>query len=156
MALEKELADLHQTEGALLFSSGYVANEATISTVAKILPGMVLFSDQLNHASLISGMISVSSRDTFFLNNLGIKSAGCEKKIFRNNDVDHLHQLMKEYPKDRPKMVICESVYSMEGSIGPLSKICDVADEHKALTMVDEVSFCHRLSIHQFSYVLVC
>ena len=69
MALEKELADLHQTEGALLFSSGYVANEATISTVAKILPGMVLFSDQLNHASLISGMKSVSSRDTLFLCN---------------------------------------------------------------------------------------
>jgi len=121
--LEKELADLHQKDGALLFSSGYVANEATISTVAKILPGLVIFSDQLNHASLIAG----------------IKSAGCEKRKFRNNDVDHLHQLMKEYPKDQPKMVVFESVYSMEGNVGPLEKICDVADEHNALTMVDEV-----------------
>jgi len=121
--LEKELADLHQKDAALLFSSGYVANEASISTIAKVLPGLVIFSDQLNHASLIAG----------------IRSAGCEKKVFRNNDVDHLHQLMKEYPKDRPKMVVFESVYSMEGNIGPLEKICDVADEHKALTYVDEV-----------------
>lgn len=121
--LEKELADLHQTESALLFTSCYVANEASISTMAKILPGMVIFSDQLNHASLIAG----------------IRSSGCEKRVFRNNDVDHLHQLMKEYPKDRPKMVIFESVYSMEGNIGPIEKICDVADEHNALTFLDEV-----------------
>jgi 5-aminolevulinate synthase len=121
--LEKELADLHQTESALLFTSCYVANEASISAMAKILPGMVIFSDQLNHASLIAG----------------IKSSGCEKRVFRNNDVDHLHQLMKEYPKDRPKMVIFESVYSMEGNIGPIEKICDVADEHNALTFLDEV-----------------
>jgi len=121
--LEKELAHLHQKDAALLFSSGYVANEASISTIAKILPGLVIFSDQLNHASLIAG----------------IRSAGCEKRVFRNNDVDHLHQLMKEYPKDKPKMVVFESVYSMEGNIGPLEKICDVADEHNALTYVDEV-----------------
>lgn len=121
--LEKELADLHQTESALLFTSCYVANEASISTMAKILPGMVIFSDQLNHASLIAG----------------IRSSGCEKRVFRNNDVDHLHQLMKEYPKDRPKMVIFESVYSMEGNIGPIEKICDVADDHNALTFLDEV-----------------
>ncbi len=112
--LEKELADLHQTESALLFTSCYVANEASISTMAKILPGMVIFSDQLNHASLIAG----------------IRSSGCEKRVFRNNDVDHLHQLMKEYPKDRPKMVIFESGYSMEGNIGPIEKICDVAEAH--------------------------
>eukprot|EP01087_Luapelamoeba_hula_P004067 TRINITY_DN1402_c0_g1_i1.p1 TRINITY_DN1402_c0_g1~~TRINITY_DN1402_c0_g1_i1.p1 ORF type:complete len:583 (-),score=97.52 TRINITY_DN1402_c0_g1_i1:112-1860(-) len=123
VALERELADLHQKEGALLFSSGYVANEATISTIAKLLPGMVIFSDKLNHASLISG----------------IKSSGCEKHVFRNNDVDHLHELMKQYPKEVPKLVVFESVYSMEGSIGPLEKICDVADEHNALTLVDEV-----------------
>jgi len=123
VALERELSDLHQKEASLLFSSGYVANEATISTIAKVLPDLVIFSDQLNHASLIAG----------------IKSAGCEKRIFKNNDVDHLHSLMKEYPKERPKLVVFESVYSMEGNIGPLAKICDVADEHKALTMVDEV-----------------
>lgn len=121
--LEKELADLHRTESALLFTSCYVANEASISTMAKILPGMVIFSDQLNHASLIAG----------------VRSSGCEKRVFRNNDVDHLHELMKEYPKDRPKMVVFESVYSMEGSIAPISKICDVADEHGALTFLDEV-----------------
>ncbi|KAL6079370.1 5-aminolevulinate synthase [Balamuthia mandrillaris] len=123
VALERELADLHQKDAALLFSSGYVANEATITTLAKIFPDMVLFSDQLNHASLIQG----------------IRHSGLEKRVFRNNDADHLHSLMQEYPKDRPKMVIFESVYSMEGSIAPLKQICDVAEEHNALTFCDEV-----------------
>ncbi len=97
--------------------------KCTLTDKGWIYVGMVIFSDQLNHASLISG----------------IRQSGCEKKIFRNNDVDHLHELMKEYPKDVPKLVVFESVYSMEGNIGPLGKICEVAEEHNALTLCDEV-----------------
>ncbi len=97
--LEAELADLHGKEGALLFTSGYISNEATLSTIGKLLPGCIVFSDELNHASMIAG----------------IRSSGCEKKIFRHNDVAHLEDLLRETPEDAPKLIAFESVYSMDG-----------------------------------------
>ena len=121
--LEEELADLHGKEAALLFTSGYIANEATLSTLARKLPNCVVFSDALNHASMISG----------------IRNSGAEKAIFRHNDVAHLDQLMARYPKERPKLVAFESVYSMDGDIAPIAEICDVADKHGAMTYLDEV-----------------
>ena len=121
--LENSLADLHQKESALVFSSGYVANEGALSTIIKLLGNPIVFSDALNHASMIHGM----------------KSAQCEKKIFRHNDVDHLESLLKEAPVDRPKIIAFESVYSMEGDISPIEKICDLADQYGAMTYLDEV-----------------
>jgi 5-aminolevulinate synthase len=121
--LESELASLHGKTGALLFTSGYVSNEATLSTIGKLLPGCVVFSDELNHASMIAG----------------IKSSGCEKKIFRHNDLDHLEQLLAECDPDAPKLIAFESVYSMDGDIAPIAAICDLADRYGALTYLDEV-----------------
>jgi len=121
--LERELADLHGKAGALLFTSGYNANEAAISTVAKLLPGCVILSDELNHASMIHG----------------IKSSGCEKHIFRHNDLAHLEALLAALPPDRAKLIAFESVYSMDGDIGPLAGFCDLADKYGALTYLDEV-----------------
>ena len=121
--LEKELADLHGKEGALLFTSGYVSNDATLSTLAKVLPGCVIFSDELNHASMIAG----------------IRNSGCEKKVFRHNDVEHLEQLLAETDPDVPKLIAFESVYSMDGDIAPIHAICDLADKYNALTYLDEV-----------------
>ena len=121
--LERELADLHGKEAALLFTSGYISNEATLSTIAKLVPGCIVFSDALNHASMIAG----------------IRNSGAEKQIFRHNDPEHLDQLMSRYPADRPKLVAFESVYSMDGDIGPIAEICDVADKHGAMTYLDEV-----------------
>ena len=121
--LEAELAGLHGKESALLFTSGYISNEATLSTVAKLLPGCVIFSDALNHASMIAG----------------IRNSGCEKKVFRHNDLDHLEQLLVETPADAPKLIAFESVYSMDGDIAPIAEICDLADKYKALTYLDEV-----------------
>lgn len=121
--LERELADLHGKQGALLFTSGYVSNDATLSTLAKLLPGCVIFSDELNHASMIAG----------------IRNSGCEKKVFRHNDVEHLEQLLAETDPNVPKLIAFESVYSMDGDVAPIHAICDLADKYNALTYIDEV-----------------
>ena len=121
--LEGELADLHGKQGALLFTSGYVSNDATLSTLAKILPGCVIFSDSLNHASMIAG----------------IRNSGAEKKVFRHNDVAHLEELLAETDPHLPKLIAFESVYSMDGDIAPIHEICDLAEKYNALTYIDEV-----------------
>ena len=121
--LEAELADLHGKDGALLFTSGYVSNDATLSTLAKILPGCVIFSDELNHASMIAG----------------IRNSGADKKVWRHNDVAHLEQLLAETDPDLPKLIAFESVYSMDGDVAPIHAICDLADKYNALTYIDEV-----------------
>ena len=121
--LEKELADLHGKQGALLFTSGYVSNEATLSTLAKVLPGCVIFSDELNHASMIAG----------------IRNSGCEKRVFRHNDLEHLEELLAAEAPETPKLIAFESVYSMDGDVAPIHAICDLADRYSALTYLDEV-----------------
>jgi len=121
--LEAELADLHGKQGALLFTSGYVSNDATLSTLAKILPGCVIFSDELNHASMIAG----------------IRNSGAEKRVFRHNDVDHLEELLTETDPALPKLIAFESVYSMDGDVAPIHAICDLAEKYNALTYIDEV-----------------
>ena len=121
--LEAELADLHGKEGALLFTSGYVSNDATLSTLARVLPGCVIFSDELNHASMIAG----------------IRNSGAEKKVWRHNDVAHLEELLAETDPDLPKLIAFESVYSMDGDIAPIHAICDLAEQYNALTYIDEV-----------------
>ena len=121
--LEAELADLHGKEAALLFTSGYVSNEATLETLQKILPGMVIFSDALNHASMIAG----------------IRHGGCEKHIFRHNDLEHLEQLLKAVPPKTPKLIAFESVYSMDGDIADLRGLVDLAKRYGAMTYLDEV-----------------
>ncbi len=121
--LEAELADLHGKEGALLFTSGYVSNEATLSTLARILPGCIIFSDALNHASMIAG----------------IRSSGAEKRVFRHNDVAHLEELLAAEDPELPKLIAFESVYSMDGDVAPIAEICDLADKYNAITYLDEV-----------------
>jgi len=121
--LEAELAGLHGKEGALIFTSGYVSNEAALSTLGKLLPGCIIFSDALNHASMIAG----------------IKNSGCEKRVFRHNDLEHLEELLAAADADAPKLVAFESVYSMDADIAPIGAICDLADKYNALTYLDEV-----------------
>ena len=121
--LEAELADLHNKQAALLFTSAYVANDATLSTLAKLVPGTVVFSDEKNHASMIEG----------------IRRGQCEKQIFRHNDVADLEAKLQAFPKATPKIIAFESVYSMDGHIAPIAAICDLADKYGALTYLDEV-----------------
>ncbi|MBS0502382.1 MAG: 5-aminolevulinate synthase, partial [Proteobacteria bacterium] len=116
--LEAELADLHGKEAALLFTSGYVSNEATLSTLARILPGCIIFSDELNHASMIAG----------------IRNSGCEKRVFRHNDVAHLEELLAAEDPDVPKLIAFESVSSMDRDVAPIAEICHLADKYSALT----------------------
>ena len=121
--LEEELADLHGKTGALLFTSGYVSNDATLSTLGKILPELIIYSDALNHASMIEG----------------IRRSNADYRVFRHNDVEHLRALMENDDPERPKVIAFESVYSMDGDVGPIEGICDLADEFDALTYLDEV-----------------
>ncbi len=121
--LEQVLSELHRKEAALLFTSGYVANEAALSTLASRLPGAVVLSDEKNHASMIAG----------------IRHSKTEKRIFRHNDVAHLEELLSDLDHTCPKIIACESVYSMDGTIAPLADIVDVAKRYNALTYVDEV-----------------
>ena len=121
--LEAELAKLHGKPAALLFNSGYMSNEASLSTLGKLLPGAVIFSDELNHASMING----------------IRHAGCERQIFRHNDVADLARKLQLIDADRPKIIAFESVYSMDGDVGPIAEICALAREYGALTYLDEV-----------------
>ena len=121
--LERELADLHGKEAALLFTSGYISNEATLSTLAKALPGLVIFSDALNHASMIDG----------------IRHGGGPKQIWRHNDTAHLEEVLAQADTGAPKIVAFESVYSMDGDIAPICEICEIAKRYGALTYLDEV-----------------
>ena len=121
--LERELASLHGKDAALVLTSGYVANEATLGVMSKILPGLVILSDEMNHASMISG----------------IQRARCEKKIFKHNDLADLEAKLKEIPAGQPKLIAFESVYSMDADIAPIKEICDLADKYGALTYIDEV-----------------
>lgn len=121
--LEKELADLHQKAAALVFTSGYISNEASLSTIARVLPDCLVFSDALNHASMIQG----------------IRGSGCEKYIFRHNDLEHLETLLASVERCCPKIIAFESVYSMDGDIAPIKEICDLAEKYGALTYLDEV-----------------
>jgi 5-aminolevulinate synthase len=123
VALECELANLHGKESALLFTSGYISNVATLSLVGKLLPGCVIFSDALNHASMIDG----------------IRQSGCDKRVYRHNDMSHLEQLLQAAGPDCPKLIAIESVYSMDGDIAPIAHICDLAERHGAMTYLDEV-----------------
>jgi 5-aminolevulinate synthase len=121
--LEHELADLHGKDGALLFTSGYVSNDATLSTLAKVLTGCIIYSDELNHASMIAG----------------IRNSGCEKRVWRHNDMAHLEELLAADDPEVPKLIAFESVYSMDGDVAPIAAVCDLADKYNALTYCDEV-----------------
>ncbi len=121
--LERSLADLHRKEAALVFTSGFVSNEAAISTIARLMPDCLILSDQFNHASMIQG----------------VRQSGMEKKIFRHNDVAHLRELLMAAGRSRPKLIVFESVYSMDADIAPIKAICDLAEEFGALTYIDEV-----------------
>lgn len=123
VALEAEIADLHAKEAALVFTSAYIANDATLSTLARLIPGMVMFSDEKNHASMIEGM----------------RRSGAPREIFRHNDPADLETRLARYPKDTPKIIAFESVYSMDGHIAPIAAFCDLAERHGALTYLDEV-----------------
>jgi 5-aminolevulinate synthase len=123
VALEAELADLHRKEAALAFTSGYVSNEAALGTIGRLLPNCLVLSDEKNHASMIAG----------------IRASGAEKRIFRHNDFDHLEALLQEAGQSRPKVIAFESLYSMDGDIAPIGRICDLAAKFGALTYLDEV-----------------
>jgi 5-aminolevulinate synthase len=121
--LEHELADLHRKEAALVFTSGYVSNQTGIATIAKLIPDCLILSDALNHNSMIEG----------------VRQAGCEKRIWRHNDVEHLKQLLRETGAERPKLIVFETLYSMDGDVAPVHRICDLAARYGAMTYADEV-----------------
>ena len=121
--LEAELADLHGKEAALVFTSGFVSNEASISTIARLLPNCLILSDELNHSSMIEG----------------VRRSGAEKKVFRHNDVAHLESLLQAAGRERAKLIVFESVYSMDGDVAPIAKIADLAAKYNAMTYIDEV-----------------
>src|SRR6202158_1684453 len=121
--LEQELADLHGKQAALLLTSRYVSNHTLIVTLAKLIPNCLILSDALNHNSMIEG----------------IRQAGCERQVFRHSDMAHLEELLRAAGPDRPKLIACESLYSMDGDIAPLQKICDLAERYGAMTYIDEV-----------------
>jgi 5-aminolevulinate synthase len=123
VTLEETLAELHGKEAALVMTSGYVTNEAALSTLCSMLPDCLIFSDEFNHASMIHG----------------IRNSKCEKRIFRHNDIAHLEELLKAADPKRPKVIAFESVYSMDGDISPIAAICDLADKYHAITYLDEV-----------------
>jgi 5-aminolevulinate synthase len=121
--LEQELAELHAKDASLVFSSGYVANDAAISTIARLLPDCLILSDEFNHNSMI----------------VGVRNSGCEKRIFRHNDLAHLEELLREAGPERAKIIAFESIYSMDGDIAPIGAICDLAERYGAMTYLDEV-----------------
>src|SRR6202008_4211873 len=122
-ALERELADLHRKEAALVFTSGYVSNETGISTLVKLMPNCLILSDAWNHNSMIEG----------------IRQSAADKQIFRHNDVDDLENLLQAADRKRPKIIIFETLYSMDGDIAPVARICDLAERYGAMTYADEV-----------------
>ncbi len=121
--LEHELADLHRKQAALVFTSGYVSNQTGIATIAKLIPDCLILSDELNHNSVIEG----------------VRQSGCEKQIWRHNDVDHLERLLQAAGQARPKLIVFETVYSMDGDLAPMRRICDLAERYGAMTYADEV-----------------
>src|SRR6266536_310003 len=123
VGLERELADLHGKEAALVFTSGYISNETGIATLVKLMPNCLILSDAWNHNSMIEG----------------VRQSGAEKKIFRHNDVDHLEELLKAADPARPKLIVFETLYSMDGDVAPINRICDLAEGYGAMTYADEV-----------------
>ncbi len=121
--LERELADLHRKGAALVFTSGYISNETGIATIAKLMPNCLILSDAWNHNSMIEG----------------VRRAGTERKIWRHNDVGHLEELLAAQPKERPKLIVFEGLYSMDGDTSPVGRICDLAERYGAMTYIDEV-----------------